>query len=287
MFNKHLWSKCGFPPQWTTSTEFTQGIGPAADEPTAASSAIAGLSAPQIGAPSAEAGVAPPTLPTTTAAASSATPLVPSAEAGVSTLPTAAASSARPLVPSAEAGVSRLPTAAPAAPAVAQPRAFPWNQAGYNHPKDLVDVPLPVPGSRWGASMTPNLSALALAARMANLTWRKSLSYAMNKAMRHDVRLPRNSAGFCYLDDLAVLLPVGNNGLPRRPTLLEMMYTVHLEKVGRFEGTSVFGCWPPYEIRRPSKLYSGSQCRRHRRCRDTCPLHRRHRWRQPSHSLHE
>ena len=93
--------------------------------------------------------------------------------------------------------------------------------------------------------MTPNLSALALAASMANLTWRKQLSYAMNKAMRHDVRLPRNSAGLCYLDDLAVLLPVGNNGLPRRPTLLEMMYTVHLEKEGRFEGTSVFGCWPP------------------------------------------
>ena len=67
----------------------------------------------------------------------------------------------------------------------------------------------------------------------------------MNKAMRHNASLPVHPSGFCYLNDLIHVLPTGKNGLPRKPSLLECMYIIQTEKIGRFEGTCIFGPWPP------------------------------------------
>ena len=77
-----------------------------------------------------------------------------------------------------------------------------------------------------------------------NPKWRKAMSFAINKAMRHYKTLPIHPSGFCFLEDLAHVLPLGGN-LHRTPTQLELMQVICAEDIGRFEGTCIKGGWPP------------------------------------------
>ena len=77
-------------------------------------------------------------------------------------------------------------------------------------------------------------------------TWRKAVSFAINKAMRHNKALPIHPAGFCFPEDIAHALTIGGN-LHRMPTQLEIMQVISAEDVGRFEGTCIEGNWPPRE----------------------------------------
>ena len=69
-------------------------------------------------------------------------------------------------------------------------------------------------------------------------TWRKAISFAINKAMRHNKSLPIHPAGFCFLEDLADIITVGDK-IPRMPTQLELMQVISAEDIGRFEGTCI------------------------------------------------
>ena len=75
-------------------------------------------------------------------------------------------------------------------------------------------------------------------------TWRKAISFAINKAMRHCKRLPIHPSGFCFLEDLSHALPLSGN-LYRTPTQIEVMQVICAEDIGRFEGTCIKGGWPP------------------------------------------
>ena len=98
--------------------------------------------------------------------------------------------------------------------------------------------------------------ALRRDGRNMDRKWRKAISYAINKSMRHDKSLPIHPAGFCFLEDLAWVLPVGRSQLHRTPTQLEIMQVISAEKVGRFEATCIFGYWPHV-----SATYSPAACR--------------------------
>ena len=143
--------------------------------------------------------------------------------------------------------------AAPAAPAVSlggrpwQPRNMrPWDRDDYVHPKTLVGLSMPAHANPWAEVSYETYMSLRRDGKKLDRKWRRAISFAINKAMRHNKSLPIHPAGFCFLEDLAWVLPGGGH-LHRTPTQLEIMQVISAEDVGRFEGTCIEGQWPPRE----------------------------------------
>ena len=97
---------------------------------------------------------------------------------------------------------------------------------------------MPTYGNPWAKLSEGTYENLRRDGKRLNHKWRKAVSFAINRAMRHNTVLPRHPSGFCFLEDLAHVVTVGGK-IPRLPTQLELMQVISAEDIGRFEGTCI------------------------------------------------